>query len=230
MENQKIMLIHAVPAAAQMRQVSKFNPLRFLKQDVSKETGEKKIKMDLRYKKLWFRLACPNGRLIHSAIRVTDQVAVFEARVFLNCEDALPVSTFTVSKSKDEVPGGNIVQAAQDSAMDEALDAAGFGIQLCEVDRSVIESDAAVRGSSENVPPSKSSPAPQASRRQLLGHRRRQPLPRQPVVLPHQKLSLQISSNPKSPHALPLPRIIRRQATVMSTEVKSPRPWIPFMY
>ena len=38
------------------------------------------MRLDLRYKKLWFRLACPTGRLKLNALRITEKMAIFEAR------------------------------------------------------------------------------------------------------------------------------------------------------
>lgn len=40
------------------------------------------MKLDLRYQKLWFRLAHPQGRMKLTALRITDQMAIFEAKVF----------------------------------------------------------------------------------------------------------------------------------------------------
>ena len=39
------------------------------------------MRLDLRYKKLWFRLACPTGRLKLNALRTTEKMAFFEAKV-----------------------------------------------------------------------------------------------------------------------------------------------------
>lgn len=129
----QIMLTNAIPAAAQMRAVPNFNPLQFLRKNTS-ETGETRVSMELRYKRLWFRMACPNGRMLLYPIRVTDQQAVYEARLFLTKEDEQPLVTYTAARNQADTPGGNFVQAAQDDALNTALDNAGFGIQLCEVD------------------------------------------------------------------------------------------------
>ena len=131
MKSPKGMLPQTVPAAAGLRAVSGFDPMRFLRKEISRETGETMYRLELRYKKLWFRLACPNGRLIHSPLRVTERLAVYEARVYLDRNDSQPVSAVSVSKSREETGDGDFVKAAQDCAMDAALDEAGFGIQLC---------------------------------------------------------------------------------------------------
>ncbi len=93
--------------------------------------GEQVFQLGLRYKRLWFRLACPNGRLLLNPLRITDQMAIFEAQVFFQREDPRPASSFTSTKTARESKG--YIRAAQDEALSVALDNAGFGIQLCDV-------------------------------------------------------------------------------------------------
>lgn len=89
------------------------------------------MRLELRYQRLWFRLACPKGRMLLNPLRVTDQLAIFEAKVFFHQDDAAPASCFTANKAAKETPG--YIRAAQDEALTVALDNAGFGIQLCDV-------------------------------------------------------------------------------------------------
>ena len=91
------------------------------------------LKLDLSYKRLWFRLACPNGRMVVKPLRVNDQMAVFEAMVYASKDDPEPLARFTSTASAQEIPDGKFVQAAQDAALNEALENAGFGIQLCDL-------------------------------------------------------------------------------------------------
>lgn len=130
--NKKNTMMESVPAANELRKVPGFNPLNFLRRTVS-QSGEKVLKLDLPYKKLWFRLACPNGRMLLNPLRITDQMAIFEARVYSDMDAAYPFASFTSTRMKRDVPGGKYIQAAQDEALNEALDNAGFGIQLCDV-------------------------------------------------------------------------------------------------
>lgn len=139
MEDKKVMLINAVPAAAHLREVSNFNPRNFLRRETDPQTGEVQVRMQLRYKKLWFRLAFPNGSMNYRPIRVTDQLATYEAAVYLDRSDERPISAFTATKSRESAIDGDYVRAAQEAALDTALDDAGFGIQLCEVDPAVVE-------------------------------------------------------------------------------------------
>lgn len=63
--NQEPMLYTTNAAVASLNHVPGFDPLKFLRRTASRKTGEDVMRLDLRYKKLWFRLACPTGRLIH---------------------------------------------------------------------------------------------------------------------------------------------------------------------
>ena len=57
-------IIQSIPAANGLRSVKGFSPLRYLRKTVSEKTGQEVWRLDLRYQKLWFRLACPNGRML----------------------------------------------------------------------------------------------------------------------------------------------------------------------
>ncbi len=132
MNEQTNAIIRTVPAADALRKVPDFDPLRYLTRATSKRTGEKVLKLDLSYKRLWFRLAHPNGKMLFNPLRITDQMAIFEAQIFSDRDDPAPISTFTSTMFAQDA-GRQYVQAAQDEALNEALDNAGFGIQLCDV-------------------------------------------------------------------------------------------------
>ena len=127
------MMYEVFPAVAALNQVQGFNPLKMLRRMVSPRTGEEVLRLDLQYKKLWFRLRHPEGRIRVAPLRITEQLAIYEAQIYLNREDKVPVCSFTSSISKEEAPNGKYIQAAQDEAVDNALSDAGFGIQLSDV-------------------------------------------------------------------------------------------------
>lgn len=133
MKEQSDSIIKTVPAAEALRKVPQFNPLRYLRQTTSLKTGEPVLKFDLRYKKMWFRLACSDGRMVLNPMRITDSMAIFEAQVYLHSDDPRPITNFISTMYAKNVPGGRYVQAAQDEALNEALDNAGFGIQLSDL-------------------------------------------------------------------------------------------------
>ena len=126
-------MYESIPAVAELNKVPGFNPLKLLRRIISPENGEEMLQLDLRYKKLWFRLANPKGRIHLNALRITEQMAIYEAQVFLERTDENPIGSFTSSCTKEDAPGGQYIQAAQHAAMDEALSDAGFGIQFADV-------------------------------------------------------------------------------------------------
>lgn len=101
-----------------------FDPIRFLKMT---STGPK---LDLGTKKVWFRLKYPQGKVLLTAAKIDQQLAMIEARVFLNKTDTAPAFISTVQRMLNEVPGGMYVQAAQDAAIEQVLDEAGFTVQI----------------------------------------------------------------------------------------------------
>lgn len=123
-------ILRTVPAANDLHKIPGFDPMKYLRKAVN-ENGEPVMRLELRYQRLWFRLACPKGRMLLNPLRVTDQLAIFEAKVFFHQDDATPASCFTANKAAKETPG--YIRAAQDEALTVALDNAGFGIQLCDV-------------------------------------------------------------------------------------------------
>ena len=126
-------MYETIPAVAELNKVPGFNPFKLLRRIISPENGEEMMQLDLRYKKLWFRLANPKGRIRLNALRITEQIAIYEAQIFLERTDENPIGSFTSSCTKEEAPGGQYIQAAQQAAMDEALSDAGFGIQFADV-------------------------------------------------------------------------------------------------
>lgn len=101
-----------------------FDPIRFLKMT---STGPK---LDLGTKKVWFRLKYPQGKVLLTAAKIDQQLAMIEARVFLNKTDTAPAFISTVQRMLSEVPGGMYIQAAQDAAIEQVLDEAGFTVQI----------------------------------------------------------------------------------------------------
>ena len=131
--NQEPMLYTTNSAVAALNHVPGFDPLKFLRRTASRKTGEDVMRLDLRYKKLWFRLVCPTGRLKLNALRITEKMAIFEAKVYRDREDAEPLSSYVANCTLDATPGGLYVEAAQEEALDTALSNAGFGIQFADV-------------------------------------------------------------------------------------------------
>lgn len=125
-------IMYGNPVISELNRVPNFDPLKFLRKT---DNGPK---LDLRYKKLWFRLKYPNGRIKLSPLKITDQLAIIEARVFFDKKDSEAIANYTVSCEAKSVPDGRYVEAAQDLATDKALSNAGFGVQFdADVARSI---------------------------------------------------------------------------------------------
>ena len=104
--NQEPMLYTTNATVAALNHVPGFDPLKFLRRTISRKTGEDVMRLDLRYKKLWFRLACPTGRLKLNALRITEKMAIFEAKVYRDREDAEPLSSYVANCTLDATPVG----------------------------------------------------------------------------------------------------------------------------
>ena len=130
-DNKSTMMNNA--AVQQLRKVPGFDPMKLLRKTISVKTGHPVWKLDLRYKRLWFRLACPNGRMLLKPLRISDQLAIIEAQVYFSKDDPVPAASFTSEQRRENVPGGEFLRAAQEDALNMALENAGFGIQFCDV-------------------------------------------------------------------------------------------------
>ena len=129
------MMYKTIPAVAELNKVPGFDPMKLLRKTISVKTGHPVWKLDLRYKRLWFRLACPNGRMLLKPLRISDQLAIIEAQVYFSKDDPVPAASFTSEQRRENVPGGEFLRAAQEDALNMALENAGFGIQFCDVSR-----------------------------------------------------------------------------------------------
>lgn len=92
--------------------------------------GKKDLELSLEGRKIWFRLVCPGGGLALNALRVTDAMAIFEARVFADADDRNPLASFTATQKADKTKGEAYIRAAQETALNEALKNAGFSLRL----------------------------------------------------------------------------------------------------
>lgn len=92
--------------------------------------GKKDLELSLEGRKIWFRLVCPGGGLALNALRVTDAMAIYEARVFADANDRNPLASFTATQKADKSKGEAYIRAAQETALNEALKNAGFSLRL----------------------------------------------------------------------------------------------------
>ena len=146
-------LFNAVPVVSELNRVA-----GFLKKT---SNGHE---LDLRYKKLWFRLKYPAGRTRLTPLRITDQLAIIEAKVFFDKDDADPASSYIATMTQENAPAGLYIQAAEHDALDMALTNAGFGVQFAPMPKA----DTPYAEPITPVMRSEPAPAPQAAERNLL--------------------------------------------------------------
>lgn len=156
-------------------QRTNFNPMQFAHEVVT-EAG-KVLTLDLKHKKDWFRLACPKGGVVLNPLRVTDQMAIFEARLFADTGDHNPLASFTAIRKADKSTGGQYIHAAQEDALNEALENAGFSLRLFELAQAGQETP-----TSDTAPPVEEAPsavAPEQAVQPAPEHKPPAPAPRQ---------------------------------------------------
>lgn len=118
-----------------LNRVNGFDPRKYMRL-ISKEGQPGKLYLDVAYRKLWFRLCFPEGKIVKKLIKLTDNVAIVEARVYLNRNDAEDnfISNALAQKyqSADEQFGNKYVELAETAAVGRALSDAGFGLQFAD--------------------------------------------------------------------------------------------------
>lgn len=152
------------------------------------------MRLELRYQRLWFRLACPQGRMLLNPLRITDQLAIFEAKVFFRQDDDAPASSFTANRSAKETP--DYIRAAQDEALKMALDNAGFGIQLYDVTQTDSDGE-----SSSSAPPSQTAGGGQ--KQPVFAHVEPNPARKSPAPVQAETRALDTAATVKPSSKLP---------------------------
>lgn len=147
-------MMYNIPVVAELNRVPSFDPLKYLKRTADG------MELPLKYKKLWFRLKYPQGRVRITNLRITDQLAMIEARVFLDRRDTEAVSSYTVTCDAKSAPDGMYVQHAQDLATGQALSDAGFGIQFVSADGEVMPTAQMKTAPVQTAPAEKKAPTP----------------------------------------------------------------------
>ena len=123
-------------AVAALNRVEGFEPLEFAR-TIKQEDQEDQLYLDVKYRKLWFRLAYPLGRIASTIVRFTENMALAEARIYLNHEDAPEnyiANAFSMKfRSEDPKFGDKFLEMAETAAVGRALSDAGFGVQFADV-------------------------------------------------------------------------------------------------
>ena len=125
------------PAVAALNMVPGFDPRKHMRKAISARTGREIYYLDLKYKKLWFRLLHPRGRIAKTILKITERIAIIEAKVFLDQDDTEPVSSFIARIGAGSGLGSFYIKDAQRAAENQALIDAGFGLQFCDMSQEV---------------------------------------------------------------------------------------------
>ena len=124
-----------VAEISKLNRVEGFDPRNYMRL-IQKEGQPGKYYLDVAYRKLWFRLCYPECKIVKKLIKLTDQVAIVEARVYLNRNDAEDnfISNALAQKyqTSDEQFGSKYVELAETAAVGRALSDAGFGLQFAD--------------------------------------------------------------------------------------------------
>lgn len=119
----------------QLNRVEGFDPRKYMRL-IQTQGQPGRYYLDVAYRKLWFRLRYPEGKVVRKLIRLTEQVAIVEARVYLNRndpEDGFISNAFAQKyQSDDDRFGNKYVELAETAAVGRALSDAGFGLQFAD--------------------------------------------------------------------------------------------------
>ena len=118
-----------------LNKVEGFDPRKYMRL-IPNEGQTAKYYLDVAYRKLWFRLRYPEGKIVKKILKLTEQVAIVEARVYLNRNDDEDnfISNALAQKymTADGQFGNKFVELAETAAVGRALSDAGFGLQFAD--------------------------------------------------------------------------------------------------
>ena len=120
-----------------LNRIEGFDPRQYMR-NLTVSDGTVKQYLDVVYRKLWFRLKNPDGKIVKKLLKLTEQTAIVEARVYLNKtdpEDSYIASAFAQKFSnQDEQFGAKFRELAETAAVGRALADAGYGLQFADLE------------------------------------------------------------------------------------------------
>ena len=112
----------------------KADPADFVRNTVGEE-GESDLYLDVKYRLLWFRLHCPNGKIDPELVHLDEKSAVVCCKVYADKAD--PADQFIGKAYSQRFPteerfGDRFLEIAETVAKGRALADAGYGTQFCK--------------------------------------------------------------------------------------------------
>lgn len=130
-----------------LNEIEGFDPSEYLR-DIVNADGTQSKYLDVAYRKLWFRLCNPNGKIVKAIQFLDDNKAVVEARIYLDRNDSPEnyVSNAFAQRCRDEKDdyGSHYLETAETAAVGRALADAGYGMQFC-IEPDTTPADSGVR-------------------------------------------------------------------------------------
>ena len=118
-----------------LNRIEGFDPRQYMR-NLTGSDGTVKQYLDVVYRKLWFRLKNPEGKIVKKLLKLTEQTAIVEARIYLNKtdpEDSYIASAFAQKfVSQDEQFGAKFLELT--AAVGRALADAGYGLQFADLE------------------------------------------------------------------------------------------------
>ena len=134
----QVAMYDSVEAVHNLNSVEGFNPKNFMR-IIQGEGESAKYYLDVAFRKLWFRLKYPEGRISKRLLKLENDMAVIEARVYLNyrdAEDQFVANAFSHKfRADDSQFGSKYVELAETAATGRALADAGFGLQFADCEK-----------------------------------------------------------------------------------------------
>ncbi len=138
-QNMNELLYKKSKAVGNLNRVEGFEPLE-LARTISQEGQPDQLYLDVKYRKLWFRLVYPTGRIESRIVHFNENMALAEAKIYLNHTDASEnyVANAYSMKFRTDDPkfGDKFLEMAETAAVGRALSDAGFGVQFADVGES----------------------------------------------------------------------------------------------
>ena len=123
-----------------LNKVEGFDPRRYMR-IIGQEGQAGKYYLDVAFRKLWFRLKYPEGKIVKKILKLTDQIAIVEARVYLHRNDSeenfIANALAQKYRTEDGQFGNKFVELAETAAVGRALSDAGFGLQFADKEEDI---------------------------------------------------------------------------------------------